>query len=374
VVLPRHVYVHVPFCARRCSYCDFAIAVRRVVPVDDYTQALARELELRFDEEGEWTADTLYLGGGTPSRLGGEGVARLLDGIRQRIGLSVDAEVTIEANPEDIDSESVRRWREAGVNRLSIGAQSFHDNVLVWMHRTHDSTAITRAVETARAGGIDNLSLDLIFALPEAIERSWQGDVERMLALDPPHVSLYGLTVEPRTPLGRWHGRGQVIESPDERYEAEFLIAHEALTSAGFEHYEVSNFGKPGYHSRHNSAYWEGVPYTGLGPSAHEFDGLRRRWNVAPYAEWLSRLSADTDPVEDSEVLTPENRMAEGIYLGLRTSRGLVLSNAETARTEAWIDAGWAKRGTNKGIVLTPHGWLRLDALATDLTHVRSCY
>ena len=374
MVLPRHVYVHVPFCARRCSYCDFAIAVRRVVPVDDYTQAVARELELRFGEEGEWTADTLYFGGGTPSRLGGEGMARLLDGIRQRIGLSPDAEVTLEANPEDIDGEAVRRWRDAGVNRLSIGAQSFHDNVLLWMHRTHDSTAITRAVETARAGGIENLSLDLIFALPEAIERSWQRDIEQMLVLDPPHVSLYGLTVEPKTPLGRWHSRGQVIESPDERYEAEFLYAHEALTSAGFEHYEVSNFGRPKQHSRHNSAYWEGVPYAGLGPSAHEFDGLRRRWNVAPYAEWLSRLSDNADPVEDSEVLTAENRMAERIYLGLRTSRGLVLSNAETARTEAWVDAGWAKRRANNRIVLTPHGWLRLDALATDLTHVRSCY
>ena len=242
------------------------------------------------------------------------------------------------------------------------------------MHRTHDSTAITRAVETARAGGIENLSMDLIFALPEAIERSWQRDIERMLVLDPPHVSLYGLTVEPQTPLGRWHGRGQVIESPDERYEAEFLYAHEALTSAGFEHYEVSNFGKPKQHSRHNSAYWAGVPYAGLGPSAHEFDGLRRRWNGAPYAKWLSRLSDNADPIEDSEVLTAENRLAEGIYLGLRTSRGLVLSNAEMARTEAWVDAGWAKRCANNHIVLTPHGWLRLDALATDLTHVRSCY
>ena len=373
-MLPRHVYVHVPFCARRCSYCDFAIAVRRVVPVDAYTQALARELELRFDEGGEWTADTLYFGGGTPSRLGGEGIARLLDEIRRRIELSADAEVTIEANPEDIDSESIRRWRKAGVNRLSIGAQSFHDNVLVWMHRTHDSTAITRAVETARAGGIENLSLDLIFALPEGIERSWQRDIERMLALDPPHVSLYGLTVEPRTPLGRWHGRGQVIESPDERYEAEFLFAHEALTSVGFQHYEVSNFGKPEHHSRHNTAYWEGVPYAGLGPSAHEFDGVSRRWNIAPYAEWITRLSGNADPVEASEELTAENRMAEDIYLGLRTSRGLVLFDAETARTEAWVDAGWAKRCIDNRIVLTPHGWLRLDALATDLTHVRSCY
>ncbi len=375
MVPPRYVYVHVPFCARRCSYCDFAIAVRRVVPADDYVRALGRELDLRFGQAGTWTAETLYFGGGTPSRLGGEGVARLLERIRRRIDLAPGAEVTLEANPEDIDAEAIRAWRGAGVNRLSIGAQSFHDNVLAWMHRTHDSAAITRAVETARAGGLENLSLDLIFALPMDVERSWERDVERMLALDPSHLSLYGLTIEPRTPLGRWHGRGEVVESPDERYEGEFLHAHNALTAAGFEHYEVSNFGKAGLQSRHNSAYWASVPYAGLGPSAHEFDGLRRRWNVAPYAQWLARIGCNTDPAEGSEELTADNQLAEMVYLGLRTSRGLTLnSDAELARTRAWVDAGWAKHCDGNRILLTPDGWLRLDALATDLTHVRSCY
>lgn len=374
VVLPRHVYVHVPFCARRCSYCDFAIAVRRVVPVVDYVQAVGRELDLRFQDSGTWTADTLYFGGGTPSRLGGEGVARLVERVRRRIDLAPNAEVTLEANPEDISDEAVRVWRVAGVNRLSIGAQSFHDSVLAWMHRTHDSAAITRAVDTARAGGIENLSLDLIFALPTALERSWERDVERALAHAPSHLSLYGLTVEPQTPLGRWHARGDVAESPDERYEAEFLYAHDALAQVGFEHYEVSNFAKPGARSRHNSAYWTSVPYAGLGPSAHEFDGARRRWNVAPYAEWLARLSSSEDPLDDQEELSSENRISEQVYLGLRTSQGLALSHGELVRTEAWLDAGWAKRDDRDHIALTPLGWLRLDALATDLTHVRSYY
>jgi oxygen-independent coproporphyrinogen-3 oxidase len=374
VVLPRHVYVHVPFCARRCTYCDFSIAVRRVVPVEEYTTTLSRELDLRFSDRRDWSVDTLYFGGGTPSRLGGDGVRRLLDMVRDRIDLAPGSEVTLEANPEDVTTDAVRAWSDAGVNRLSIGAQSFDDDVLAWMHRTHDSAAVPRAVESARSGGIDNVSLDLIFALPQGVRRSWESDVGRALELDPSHLSLYGLTVEPRTPLGRSHSRGEVRESPDERYEAEFLQAHDALTSAGFEHYEVSNFGKPGLHSRHNSAYWTGEAYAGLGPSAHEFDGSTRRWNVTAYTDWLRLVLAGQDPLDASEDLTSENRLAEQVYLGLRTREGFATTEAEASRVQAWIDARWATTGPNGRIVLTALGWLRLDALAADLTHVRSCY
>lgn len=371
-MLPRHVYVHVPFCARRCTYCDFSIAVRRVVPVDEYVGALDRELSIRFGAAESWIVDTLYFGGGTPSRLGGEGVARTLDVVRRHLVLASDAEVTLETNPEDVTDDALARWRDAGVNRLSLGSQSFDDDVLAWMHRSHDARAIERAVEAARRAGIDNISLDLIFALPDTITRSWEHDVRRALNLGPAHLSLYGLTVEPHTPLGRWQVRGEVFEAPDERYETEYLYAHDALTAAGFEHYEVSNFGLPGRHSRHNSAYWVHVPYAGLGPSAHEFDGTERRWNVAAYAEWLERLRAGVDPVAESEALSADNRLAEEVYLGLRTQRGLELSERELPRVERWIEAGWAVRlGANR-IVLTPLGWLRLDALAADLTLVRS--
>jgi oxygen-independent coproporphyrinogen-3 oxidase len=366
--------VHVPFCARRCTYCDFSIAVRRVVPADEYTTALARELDLRFGDAGPWPVDTLYFGGGTPSRLGGEGVRRLVDAIRRRIELAPDAEVTLEANPEDVSVDAARAWRDAGINRLSIGAQSFDDRVLSWMHRTHDAAAIGRAVEHARAAGIDNLSLDLIFALPRNLARSWETDVSQRLALDPSHVSLYGLTVEPHTPLGRSHSRGDMTESPEENYEAEFLYAHDALTAAGYDHYEVSNFGKRGRHSRHNSAYWTSAGYAGLGPSAHEFDGATRRWNVAPYAEWVRRVSSDEDPLDEREELTDANRTAEAVYLGLRTQRGLETQTSDAARIAPWIAAGWATLGPAGHLVLTPHGWLRLDALAADLTLVRSCY
>lgn len=371
---PRHIYVHVPFCTRRCSYCDFAIAVRRIVPVDEYLGAVRRELDLRFPGRDAWPIDTLYFGGGTPSRLGGDGVARLVGLFRERVTLKGAEEITLETNPEDVTPEAARAWREAGVNRLSLGSQSFDDAVLTWMHRSHDAAAIPRAVETARNAGIDNISLDLIFALPERTVRSWERDVSQALALEPSHLSLYGLTIESHTPLGRWHARGDVIESPEENYEHEFMFAHDSLTEAGLEHYEVSNFGRPGRRSRHNSSYWRGVPYAGIGPSAHEFDGATRRWNVAPYAEWLERLDAGDDPVDDRERLNSDNFVAEGVYLGLRTSDGLVLSAAEFDHVQPWIDAGWAKLDEADRLVLTPLGWLRLDAIAADLTLFRSRY
>ena len=369
---PKHIYVHVPFCARRCVYCDFAIAIRRRVPVDDYVSGIDRELRIRFPDNSTWSVETLYFGGGTPSRLGGDGVARLLEIVERRVTIESGAEVTLEANPEDVSVDAVRAWRAAGVNRLSLGAQSFDDAVLRWMHRTHGSRAIGAAVESARAGGIDDVSLDLIFALPNEVERNWKKDVAAALALDPTHLSLYGLTTEPATPLGRWRDRGVVTEAREENYEREYLHAHEALSSAGFEHYEVSNFGLPGRRARHNSMYWRGIAYAGLGPGAHEFDGVSRRWNVEAYVEWAKRLAKDSDPMEGQERLDEDSREAERVYLGLRTSDGLRLSGAELVRTQAWIEAGWGMIVDNDLLELTPLGWLRLDSLAADLTVVRS--
>jgi len=370
----RHLYVHVPFCGRRCAYCDFSIAVRPVVPVDEYLQALAAELPLRLDQRAANSLDTVYFGGGTPSKLGGDGVRRALELVRQHATLAHDAEVTLEANPEDITPEAAQAWARAGVNRLSIGSQSFDDAVLQWMHRTHDASAIRKAVGVARDAGFTNYSLDLIFALPESLARDWARDVQQALELEPAHLSLYGLTVEPHTPLGRWRARGSVAEAPEELYEAEFLYAHQALTMAGFDHYEVSNFGRPGLRSRHNGAYWTGVPYAAVGPSAHAFDGTRRLWNAAGYAEWLKLTGEGGDPVAGDETLTPENRIAEAVYLGLRTTGGLALSPREQEHVRPWVANGWATLDQTGRLVLSAHGWLRLDALAADLTLLRSRY
>lgn len=370
--LPRHLYVHVPFCGRRCTYCDFAIAVRRTVPVADYLEGIAKELALRFGQRRNWPLETLYLGGGTPSKLGGAGVARLLDVVRKHADLAPDAEVTLEANPEDVTAAAVHEWRAAGVNRLSIGAQSFDPAVLDWMHRTHGEAQTVEAIALARGAGIDNISLDLIFALPTNLERSWPADVARVLNLAPAHISLYGLTIEPGTPFGRRVARGELEECSEESYEREFLHAHGALCAAGYEHYEVSNFARPGARARHNSAYWLGAAYGGIGPSAHGFDGRTRSWNVSAYEQWLERIRSGVVPIEGKERLTPENELAEQVYLGLRTSAGVALRTGEAERIGQWFEAGWATLSGVDQLTLTGSGWLRLDALAADLTLLRS--
>ena len=371
----RHLYLHVPFCARRCSYCDFAIAVRKQVPWRAFADSVDAELRIRGASQSCDVLSTLYLGGGTPSRLGGEGIERLFATLHQHIRLDAHAEVTLEANPEDVSAEAVAAWRRAGVNRVSLGVQSFNDRVLSWMHRVHDAGAALRAVDTLRAGGIDAMSLDLIFAAPDTLERDWSDDITRLLALAPDHISLYGLTIEPHTPLGRWRARGEVEEAPEEVYEGQFLESHERLREAGFEHYEVSNFARLGRRARHNSAYWQNVPYLGIGPSAHGFDGSERRWNHAALAAWESALCIGGDPVEGAETLTSPNREAEMVYLGLRTIDGLELREGEEARVATWRRQGWIEsvdETAGSRIRCTASGWLRLDALAADLTALRS--
>jgi oxygen-independent coproporphyrinogen-3 oxidase len=319
----------------------------------------------------EWALDTVYLGGGTPSRLGGSGVARLLGIVRDRATIDADAEITIEANPDDVTPEATEAWVAAGVNRVSLGAQSFDDEVLRWMHRTHDASQIATAVQILRAGGIDNISLDLIFSLPAHLNRSWEIDIERALELQPSHVSLYGLTVEQHTPIARWADRGTIVEGTEEKYAEEFLYAHKAMSQAGFEHYEVSNFALPNRASRHNSAYWTGVAYAGLGPSAHSFDGAYRRWNVSAYANWVRKLSAGESVVDGEEELSAENRDVEMVYCGLRTNRGLVASESDLGAAETWVREGWAEVEGLR-IRLTPTGWLRLDSLAADIAARRA--
>jgi len=371
----KHVYVHVPFCRRRCTYCDFAIAVRRTVPVGEFIDSLGREIELRYPDEPPRDIDTLYFGGGTPSLLGGDGVARLLDRLREHFRFDDRAEVTLEANPDDVSVETAAAWRTAGINRLSIGAQSFDERVLAWMHRTHSAHQIERAVTAARAAGIDNLSLDLIFALPASLGRDWDDDVRRALELEPAHLSLYGLTVEPATPLARWRDRLLMHEAPDDAHEREFLAADATLAASGFEHYEVSNYARPGSRARHNSSYWQHMAYDGFGPSAHSFDTRRRRWNARELAEWSRRLAEGGDPCAGDEVLTQENFDTERIYLGLRTSDGVDSARpalpVDTVMVDRWIASGWAARD-ERTLRLTPRGWLRLDALATDLTALSS--
>lgn len=374
----RHLYLHVPFCARRCSYCDFAIAVRRTVPVDDYLDAIAREIALR-DQAGTAVdaLDTMYLGGGTPSRLGGEGIRRLLDLLRGHFAISEGAECTIEVNPEDVTDDAVIAWRRAGINRASLGVQTFDPRALQWMHRSHSVDQVHAALARLRDGGIASVSVDLIFALPDSLRRDWADDLARAIALAPDHLSVYGLTVEPATPLGRWTARGDVVVADEDRYAREFLLAHEALGAAGFDHYEVSNYARrdaePGRHrARHNSAYWRRVPYLALGPGAHGFDGVTRWWNEGAYARWRAMLVEGRLPVAGREQVDEEARVAEEVYLGLRTADGLLLQSGDRDLVRAWTAAGWGSVVTETRFVPSAEGWLRLDALAASLTSLRS--
>src|SRR5690606_23415346 len=252
-----------------------------------------------------------------------------------------------------------------GVNRVSLGVQSFHPAVLGWMHRTHAAADVPRAVAALRDAGIASLSLDLIYALPDALDRDWGGDLDQVLALGPDHLSLYGLTVEPQTPLGRWVARGAAVPSPDERYAREFLLADARLGAAGFEHYEVSNYARSGRRAAHNSAYWRRAPYLGLGPSAHSASGSLRWWNRREWTDWSRALEAGESAVAGEERLDPAAVALEDLYLGLRTTDGLAVGRLPPGRVQQWVAAGWATiRGGH--LVLTAEGWLRLDALVAQ--------
>jgi oxygen-independent coproporphyrinogen-3 oxidase len=311
--------------------------------------------------------ETIYFGGGTPSRVNPGAVRRILERIRTDRLVAADAEITLEANPEDVTPEAAAIWRAAGVNRVSLGGQSFDPAVLEWMHRTHTADHIPKAVETLRCAGIEDLSLDLIFGLPAALNRDWQRDLEHAFALQPEHLSLYGLTVEAHTPLGHWTARGEVTPVDEDRYAAEFLLAHTALGEQGYEHYEVSNAGRPGHRARHNSAYWRRAPFIGLGPSAHSGFGTERRWNVREWSAYQRLLALGKSPFEGREILDPAAVGLEERYLGLRTSEGLPLDRVPESAARQWQADGWAVVRSGR-LQLTAEGWLRLDAL------VPSCF
>jgi len=377
----RHLYIHVPFCQRRCSYCDFSIAVRKRIPATEYVDAVLREFRLLGGTDpgrqpggsGGEALETVYFGGGTPSLLPPDAISALLTSLRDAFHVTPsrdDVEVTLEANPEDVTRECATAWRRAGVNRVSLGAQSFDDRVLRWMHRSHDGARIGDAVRALRAAGIENVSLDLIFALPAELQRDWERDLDQALALLPSHLSLYGLTVEARTPLARWISRGATSTPDDERYAEEYLLAHLRLAACGYRFYEVSNACRDGFRSRHNSAYWSGRAYLGLGPAAHSFDGRARRWNTPAWEDYRQALAAGQSPLQSEEVLTDEQRELERLYLALRTDQGLAPTPPDgplPPATAQWMERGWAEVRERR-LVCSPEGWLRLDALVRDLT------
>jgi len=366
------VYVHAPFCSRRCFYCDFAVQVRRTGGVGEWLEALAGELSY-LEGEGLFTLadslDSVFVGGGTPSLLGPEAMQGLSDLLGPRRLGSSRLEWTAEANPESFTDQVAAGWREAGVNRVSLGVQTFQESALRWMGRLHGAEGATAAVGRARAAGFENLSVDLIFGLPRSVERSWAEDLDRAVELGVPHVSLYGLSVEAGTPLGRAVREGRESPADDEQYRDEYLMAAEVLQDAGYEHYEVSNFAKPGRASRHNRAYWDGSPYLGLGNGAHSYLNPHRRWNLRGWEDYRAAAVPGGSPVHEQETLDANAMALERVWLGLRTDRGMALEGlgeAADALLSGWVDEGWASR-ENGRVRLTATGWLLLDRLAVEL-------
>jgi oxygen-independent coproporphyrinogen-3 oxidase len=366
------IYVHAPFCQRRCTYCDFAVTVRREGDVDGWVKAISAELSHLRSRGRAGLApglSTLYVGGGTPSLLGPDAMSALADVIgRDRVETD-GVEWTAEANPESFTDDVARAWRRAGVNRLSLGAQTFHEPALRWMGRLHGADGPAAAVGRAKREGLVEINVDLIFALPEHLGRSWRADLDRVIALDVPHVSLYGLSVEPGTPLGRAVQEGREAAVGEQRYAEEYSLAVELLTGAGYEHYEVSNFARPGSRSRHNSVYWSGAPYLGLGNGAHSYAAPVRWWNVREWEDYRARVMAGESPEEECEVVVGRSAELERVWLGLRTSEGLPVPGASTRAEElfdGWVRNGLARRGSGR-IRLTASGWLLLDRLAVEL-------
>jgi len=319
------IYIHIPFCLSKCGYCDF-YSVTSTEKIPRYINSLLKEMKMyrgRFE-----SVDTLYLGGGTPSLLDSNQLADVVKGIHEHFIVSADAEITIEANPGDITREKAESFFEAGINRISIGIQSFDDSTLSFLGRRHSSTGAISAIDNVRKAGFDNIGLDLIYGVPGQNLESWLKTLHTALSFDPEHLSCYQLTIEPSTPLGAKYRAGEV-ESPDEDILCEFFMKTSLLLEeSGYTHYEVSNFAKgPEYMSRHNRKYWDHTPYLGLGPAAHSFAGNRRWWNHRSVARYIEEVDRRIPPIEKSELLTRTQLRLEALYLGLRTATGIDLRN-----------------------------------------------
>lgn len=286
--------------------------------------AIGRELELQQDYLRSQTVNTVYFGGGTPSLLTGGEIGSLLTTVDNLFCLEQDAEVTLEANPDDLTADKLTAFRKAGINRLSIGIQSFFDDELKLLNRAHSSAQAKACVEEAQAAGFENVSIDLIYAIPGQSINRWQENISQAVALNPQHISAYGLTIEEKTVFGRWKSRGTFIETPENEAALAFELLMNLAQQHNFEQYEISNFAKPGFQSRHNSSYWKGEHYLGVGPSAHSFNGVSRQHNKANNALYVKSIEGGKVPC-DIEILSRENRINEYIFTSLRTQEGCSL-------------------------------------------------
>ena len=328
------IYIHVPFCRRACHYCDFHFTTN-LKNTQPLVAAILKEIELQKDYLNEEPISTIYFGGGTPSLLPTADIEHILTKIGTHHLVDNTAEITLEANPEDLSVEKLTELKSIGINRLSLGTQSFIDAELKWMNRMHTAKQATEAIKNAQQLGFNNISIDLIFGLPDQTIEDWEFNLNAALNLNVQHISSYGLTIEGKTVLGNRIAKG-LEKQPDDVLSANFFKRNMVVFPAnGFEHYEISNFAKEGFISRHNSSYWRGIPYLGLGPSAHSFNGKTRQWNVRSNAAYISNIS-EGKPFFELEELTKSNRLNEQIMIGLRTKWGVEKEHIETIKAGAW--------------------------------------
>lgn len=368
------IYFHIPFCRRICAYCDFyKNADLRLM--EQTLAAMEREVVARRDFLRGEAVRTIYFGGGTPSLASAERIGRAIELCREMFDCSPLEEVTLEANPDDLSEEYLRALREVGVNRLSIGIQSFDDEVLRTMNRRHDAAAAVRAVETARAVGFDNITIDLIYGLPFGPKDALTRSLAQAVALGVEHVSAYHLTIEPNTRFGRMAERGELASVPDEESERQYNQVHTTLTEAGYDHYEISNFAREGRRSRHNSSYWQSQPYLGIGPAAHSFDGESRVWARSSVADYLAGV--DRGECYENEHLTATDRYNETIMTSLRCREGVDLAELEKkfgrARKEYFVNetARFVASGVlvsdGNRVAMCPERWLVSDSVIAEL-------
>ncbi len=367
------IYVHIPFCKKRCSYCDFHFSTTFSKYRQDLISAICLELVLRKDELKSEFIETIYFGGGTPSLLTKEELASIMSTILEHYQLTDTPEITFEVNPEDAHEANLLTWKKLGINRLSIGLQSFQESDLSWMNRSHTLEQGTDAVRLAQKLGFTNLSIDLIYGLPGLSNEQWMEHLNRAMSLNVQHISSYCLTIEPKTALNDFVAKGKLIRPTEDQQSEQFELLVSTLAHAGFEQYEISNFAKDQKYAKHNSAYWNFSPYLGVGPSAHSFNGQQRRWNLANNTNYYQRVGKNQDWFE-VEKLTESEKWNEYFLTGLRTKWGILKKNiqemggmnsSELPLMDTYLKNEWILEA-DASFVLTEKGKLQADGIASS--------
>ncbi|MGA0284400.1 MAG: radical SAM family heme chaperone HemW [Saprospiraceae bacterium] len=368
------IYVHIPFCRKACHYCNFHFSTQTGLQ-EDMVWAICREIEMRADYLEDKHLDSIYFGGGTPSLLSEEQLNTILDKICAHFFINEAAEITLEANPDDLSEYYLKTLTGSGVNRLSIGVQSFFDDELIWMNRSHNVQQAEECIANARAQGIQDISIDLIFALPGSTTKRWQANLEKFIKMQLDHLSCYGLTVEPRTALEYMVRSGKTGNIDERKYEEQFRLAEELLGEASYERYEISNYAKDGRYAKHNSSYWKGEEYLGLGPSAHSFNGISRRWNISHNSKYINCIKTG-DRFYEEEYLSEADRFNEYIMTGLRTKWGCSENKLKTMNADYFeLFRADASKQMHIGLMekrsgnyyLKGEGWLMADAVMASL-------